>query len=59
MSTKRTASVIDLDKDSGKEILACTVASIDKNAIIRIWSHFLSSIKQTISEIESIFKHDS
>ena len=56
ISTKRTDTVIDLDNESGKQILAEVVSSIGRVSIIKIWNHFISILKQTIGELDSIFE---
>ena len=55
ISTKRTKSVINLDHESGRQILKDAVVLIDKVSIMKIWSHFLSIIQQIIGDLDSIF----
>ena len=59
MINKRTNSAIDLDKESGKKILAEVIGSIDRVSIMKIWMHFISTIKQVIDELDSIYELDT
>ena len=46
--------VINLDRDSGRQVVDDTIKSIDRITILNIWRHFISEIKQIEGEISSI-----
>ena len=54
ITTRRTSGAINLEKEPGRLVIANLIASIDNVAIIKIWSHFISKLKQLIGEIGSI-----
>ena len=50
---KRSNSIVNLKKNSGKKILAEVVKSIYRVSVMRIWQHFVSVLKQLVGEIDS------
>ena len=50
---KRSNSIVNLKKNSGKQILAEIVKSIDRVSVMKIWQHFASVLKQLVGEIDS------
>ena len=51
---RRTNEVIDLTKQSGRQVLAELITSIDQVSVIKIWRHFITSIRHMISELDPI-----
>ena len=54
ISMRRTSEVIDLTKQSGRQILAELIASIDQVSVIKIWRHLIASLRQMIGELDPI-----
>ena len=46
--------VINLDRDSERQVVEDTIKSINRITILNIWRHFISEIKQIKGEISSI-----
>ena len=51
---RRTNEVIDLNKKSGRQILAELISSINQVSIIKIWGHIIATLRQMIGELDSI-----
>ena len=56
ISLNRKQAVINLWKDSGRQFLIGSIWSINNIAIMKIWSHFKSKLKEWIGELRSIFE---
>ena len=54
ISTWKTSEVIHLEKELWIEALAEVIASISRIDIIRIWDHFISSLKHIVTQLDSI-----
>ena len=50
---KRSNSIVNLKKNSGKQILAEVVKFIDRVSVMKILQHFVSVLKQLVGEIDS------
>ena len=51
---RRTNEVINLKKENGREVIGEIAGSIERIAIIRIRSNFISKLRQIVKEWDSI-----
>ena len=59
ISSRRNHEIVNLDSLNGRKFLIESICSIDKIAIMEIWRHFISKLKESIGELDSIFELNS
>ena len=47
---------MELEKRSGRLLLNELISSIDQITIVKAWTHFFRKLKESISELVTIFK---